>query len=91
MDQFEASKDDISGQQHFTMYKRPSGYDHLLMDQEIGDLVEEGCESLYVALAQQQGMMSPYVFEEAAKKDDPSRSLAEHFAPLNETLFMYDD
>ncbi|KAF8924464.1 hypothetical protein BGZ58_001767 [Dissophora ornata] len=85
LDQFEASKDDIVGQ-HFSIYKRPSGADHLLLDQEIAGLVEEGCESLYVNLANQYGMAEAHVFEDAVKKDDPIRDLAENFVPLNEIM-----
>ncbi|KAG0000187.1 Sorting nexin mvp1 [Modicella reniformis] len=87
MDQFEANKDDTVGQQHFPIYKRPSGADHTLMDQEIAELVEEGCESLYVALAEQQSFSHPHVFDEDVKKGDPSQLLAENFVPPNETLF----
>jgi hypothetical protein len=90
MDQYEATKDDIVGQQYFAVYKRPSGSDHLLMDQEIGALVEEADESLYVTLAQQQGLTEPHVFEDSTKKDEPSQLLADNFTPHDdEALFMY--
>lgn len=89
MDQYEATKDDIVGQQYFAVYKRPSGSDHLLMDQEIGALVEEADESLYLTLAQQQGLTNPHVFEDSTKKDEPSQLLADNFTPHDdEALFM---
>ncbi|KAF9112495.1 hypothetical protein BGX27_003286 [Mortierella sp. AM989] len=84
-DQSEASKDDVVGQ-HFSIYKRPTGADHLLLDQECASLFEEGCESLYIHQAGQLGFAQPYIFEGAAKLDDPARSVAENFVPLNENL-----
>ncbi|KAF9278009.1 hypothetical protein BGZ68_008841 [Mortierella alpina] len=85
LDQFEHSKDDTVGQ-NFTVLKRPSGLDHLFLDQEIAGLVEEGCESLYLCMASQHGMDSPSVFEDAVKRDDPIRTLAEAFIPMNEIM-----
>ncbi|KAF9357622.1 hypothetical protein BGX26_003413 [Mortierella sp. AD094] len=84
-DQSEASKDDVVGQ-HFPMYKRPTGADHLFLDQECGSLFEEGCESLYLHQANQQGLAHPVIFEEDIKRDDPARSVEENFVPLNEAL-----
>ncbi|KAF9941645.1 hypothetical protein BGZ67_004476 [Mortierella alpina] len=85
LDQFEPSKDDTIGQ-NFVVLKRPSGLDHLFLDQEIAGLVEEGCESLYLCMANQHGMASPAVFEDAVKRDDPVRTLAEVFIPMNEIM-----
>ncbi|KAF9948623.1 hypothetical protein BGZ72_009484 [Mortierella alpina] len=85
LDQFEPSKDDTVGQ-NFVVLKRPSGLDHLFLDQEIAGLVEEGCESLYLCMASQHEMTSPSVFEDAVKQDDPIRTLAEVFIPMNEVM-----
>ncbi|KAI1306530.1 hypothetical protein EDD11_004718 [Mortierella claussenii] len=85
MDQFEASKDDVVGQ-HLPIFKRPSGADHLLLDQELASLVEDGCESQLVHLATQQNISHANIFEDAVKEDDPGRSVAENFVPLNESM-----
>ncbi|KAF9908602.1 Sorting nexin mvp1 [Lobosporangium transversale] len=83
-DQFEASRDDVVHVgQNFAIYKRPSGADHLLLDQEMASLVEEGYESQYVHRANEYGMMYPHVFEDATKRDDPNRSVANSFVALN--------
>ncbi|KAG0004896.1 hypothetical protein BGZ79_007684 [Entomortierella chlamydospora] len=84
-DQSEASKDDDVGQ-HLPLYKRPTGADHLLLDQECGIHFEEGCESLYLHQANQQGLSHTFIFEEDIKRDDPARSVEENFVPLNEAL-----
>ncbi|KAF9571715.1 hypothetical protein EC968_000233 [Mortierella alpina] len=85
LDQFEPTKDDTVGQ-NFVVLKRPSGQDHLFLDQEIASLVEEGCESLYLCMANQYGIANPAVFEDAVKRDDPVRTLAEVFIPMNEVM-----
>ncbi|CAO3572655.1 unnamed protein product [Mortierella alpina] len=85
LDQFEPSKDDTVGQ-NFVVLKRPSGLDHLLLDQEIAGLVEEGCESLYLCMANQHGVANPSVFDDTVKRDDPVRALAEVFIPMNEVM-----
>ncbi|KAF9438261.1 Sorting nexin mvp1, partial [Entomortierella beljakovae] len=84
-DQFEASRDDIVGQ-HFSIYKRPTGADHLLLDQECASLFQEGSESLYLHLASQQGLDHPFIYEENITTDDPVRAVAENFVPLNQHL-----
>ncbi|KAF9203791.1 hypothetical protein BGZ49_006035 [Haplosporangium sp. Z 27] len=84
-DQSEASKDDVVGQ-HFTIYKQPTGEDHLLLDQECASLFEEGLESLYMHQASQHGLDHPFAFEEDIKRDDPARLTEENFIPLNEIL-----
>ncbi|KAF9903678.1 hypothetical protein EC991_003453 [Linnemannia zychae] len=82
-DQDAASKDDVVGQ-YFPIFKQPSGTDHLLMDQEIAALVEEGCESLYLNLCDQQGLDPVHVFEDA--KLDPVKSMADNFVPKNNAM-----
>ncbi|KAK3836223.1 MAG: hypothetical protein J3R72DRAFT_450775 [Linnemannia gamsii] len=82
-DQDAASKDDVVGQ-YFPIFKRPSGTDHLLMDQEIAALVEEGCESLYLNLCNQQGLDPVHVFEDM--QPDPVKSMADNFVPKNNAM-----
>ncbi|KAG0288160.1 hypothetical protein BGZ96_008029 [Linnemannia gamsii] len=82
-DQFAASKDDVVGQ-YFQIFKRPSGTDHLLMDQEIAALVEEGCESLYLNLCGQQGLDPVHVFETSSM--DPIESMTDNFVPKNNDM-----
>ncbi|KAF9930070.1 hypothetical protein FBU30_000907 [Linnemannia zychae] len=79
-DQYEASKDDIVGQ-YFPIFKRPSGTDHLLMDQEIAALVEEGCESLYLNMINQQGTEPGHIFESSGI--DPVESMTNNFVHKN--------
>ncbi|KAF9107252.1 hypothetical protein BGX29_006938 [Mortierella sp. GBA35] len=83
VDQFAASRDDVVGQ-YFQIFKRPSGTDHLLMDQEIAALFEEGCESLYLNLCNQQGLDPPHVFD--AKRMDPVESMTDNFVPQNNDM-----
>ncbi|KAF9130835.1 hypothetical protein BGW39_002589 [Mortierella sp. 14UC] len=82
-DQDAASKDDIVGQ-YFPIFKQPSGTDHLFMDQEIAALVEEGCESLYLNLCDQQGVDLVHVFEDT--RLDPVKSMADNFVPKNSAM-----
>ncbi|KAF8938471.1 hypothetical protein BGZ47_008559 [Haplosporangium gracile] len=84
-DQFAASKDDVVGQ-YFPIFKRPSGTDHLIMDQEIAALVEEGCESLYLNLCDQQGLDPVHVFDTATSRMDPVESMADNFLPKNNDM-----
>ncbi|KAF9540430.1 hypothetical protein EC957_004324 [Mortierella hygrophila] len=84
-DQFAASKDDVVGQ-YFPIFKRPSGTDHLLMDQEIAALVEEGCESLYLNLCGQQGLDPANVFDTATSEMDPVESMTNNFVPKNNDM-----
>ncbi|KAF9151795.1 hypothetical protein BG015_006202 [Linnemannia schmuckeri] len=84
-DQFAASKDDVVGQ-YFPIFKRPSGTDHLFMDQEIAALVEEGCESLYLNLCSQQELDAVHVFDTATSRMDPVESMAENFVPKNNDM-----
>ncbi|GJJ74322.1 hypothetical protein EMPS_06680 [Entomortierella parvispora] len=81
IDQFAVSKDDVIGQQHSSIWKRPSGADHLYLDQELASLFENGIESL-------QSFKDNHVslFEDSIKREDPERALAEHFIPLSDDM-----
>lgn len=84
-DQFAPSKDDVVGQ-YYPIFKRPSGTDHLLMDQEIAALVEEGCESLYLNLCGQQGLDLVHIFDTAMSRMDPVESMVDNFVPKNNDM-----
>ncbi|KAG0346857.1 hypothetical protein BG004_000662 [Podila humilis] len=87
-DQLSASKDDTVGQ-YFPIYKQPTGSDHLILDQEISSLVEEGAESLYKSLSLQSGGASAIVFDDTTVEDDPQHQLSRHFVPNNSHLSKY--
>lgn len=88
IDQFAASKDDVVGQQHSSIWKRPSGADHQYLDQELAGLFEYGLESLPTLLRPSAPSDDNHVilFEDSIKREDPERALSEHFIPLSDDM-----
>ncbi|KAG0042884.1 Sorting nexin mvp1 [Gryganskiella cystojenkinii] len=88
VDQYGASRDDVIGQQQFSIWKRPSGSDHLFLDQEIASLFEDDSESLLESTLSLFGgtMDQAGSFEDSVKRMDPARELSENFIPKNDDM-----
>jgi len=78
----------VVGQQHSSIWKRPSGADHLYLDQGLADLFEFGIESLQTSLRPSSSFDDNHVilFEDSVKREDPERALSEHFVPLSDDI-----